>query len=210
MKSICVYCGSSPGRQPVYLQAARQLGEAIAARGLKLVYGGASVGLMGEVARAALEKGGKVAGVIPRALADQEVAFLDLDDLHVVETMHERKAMMAELSDGFITLPGGMGTLEEFFEVLTWAQLGIHRKPCGLLNIQGYFDQMLQFLEHAASEDFIWRAHCDLILTDENPDGLLDRFMNYHPRLPTRRTGFCGCPIRGNRFNQSDGLGQLG
>jgi uncharacterized protein (TIGR00730 family) len=181
MNSICVYCGSSPGRLPVYLQAARQLGEAIAARDLKLVYGGASVGLMGEVARAALERGGKVTGVIPKALADQEVAFLELDDLYVVETMHARKALMAELSDGFITLPGGMGTLEEFFEVLTWAQLGIHRKPCGLLNIQGYFDQLLRFLDHAASEDFIWHAHCDLILMSDNPDELLDRFLDYQP-----------------------------
>jgi len=181
MKSICVFCGSSPGRQLAYMQAARQLGEAIAVRNLQLVYGGASVGLMGEVARAALEKGGKVTGVIPKALADQEVAFLELDDLYVVETMHARKALMAEMSDGFITLPGGMGTLEEFFEVLTWAQLGIHRKPCGLLNIQGYFDPMLQFLDHAVSENFIWRAHCDLILTEDNPEELLERFLDYKP-----------------------------
>ena len=155
LKAICVYCGSSPGASPLYIQAAQDLGREIAERGIRLVYGGASVGLMGAVAKAALAAGGKVTGIIPRALFEQEVAFKNLDDLIVVDSMHIRKAKMAELADGFIALPGGYGTFDEFFEVLTWAQLGLHAKPCGLLNINHYYDHLLAFLDHSVNEMFV-------------------------------------------------------
>lgn len=157
------------------------LGAACARRGLGLVYGGGNVGLMGVVADAALAKGGAVIGVIPKALATKEVAHLRLDDLRVVESMHERKAVMADLADGFIALPGGMGTLEELCEILTWAQLGMHAKPCGLLNIAGYFDGFLQFLDHAVHEEFLKPKHRELALVEETPDRLLDAFAKYHP-----------------------------
>jgi len=143
MKTVCVYCGSSPGRLPEYQDAARRLGYELAGRGLGLVYGGASVGVMGAVADAMLERGGKAIGVIPYSLATKEVSHDGLDELIVVDSMHERKARMAELSDGFIALPGGWGTIEEIFEMLTWAQLGFHEKPCGLLNIASYYDHLL-------------------------------------------------------------------
>ncbi len=137
MKRVCVFCGSSPGARPEYLQAAIELGQALAGKNIGLVYGGAKVGMMGKIAESVLEKGGEVIGVIPKDLVEREVAFTGLADLRVVGSMHERKALMADLSDGFIALPGGLGTIEEFFEVVTWAQLGIHPKPCGLLNVRG-------------------------------------------------------------------------
>ena len=148
MKSVCVFCGSQPGDDPAYEGAAWALGETLAAMGIELVYGGGHVGLMGAIADAALAAGGEVTGVMPRALVDREIAHTGLSRLHVVGSMHERKAMMSELSEGFVALPGGSGTLEEFFEVLTWAQLGEHGKPCGLLNVAGYYDPLLAVFDH--------------------------------------------------------------
>ena len=179
INTICVYCGSSPGRSPVFRAAAQQLGAEIASRGIHLVYGGASVGLMGEVARAALAGGSKVTGVIPKTLADQEVAFMELDDLIVVNSMHERKARMAELADGYIAMPGGYGTFEEFFEVLTWAQLGMHAKPCGLLNVENYYGQLLAFLDHAVQEMFIHAPHREMILSAVDSNDLIDQMAAY-------------------------------
>ena len=179
INTICVYCGSSPGRSPVFRAAAQQLGAEIASRGIHLVYGGASVGLMGEVARAALAGGSKVTGVIPKTLADQEVAFMELDDLIVVNSMHERKARMAELADGYIAMPGGYGTFEEFFEVLTWAQLGMHAKPCGLLNVANYYGQLLAFLDHAVQEMFIHAPHRGMILSAVDSIDLIDQMAAY-------------------------------
>ena len=146
MKSLCVFCGSSAGRDEAYVETARQLGRLLAERGITLVYGGGAIGLMGACAEACLAAGGKVVGIIPEHLMRMEVGSLDLTELHVVKTMHERKAMMAELSDGFIVLPGGVGTMEEFFEVWTWGQLGIHRKPFGVLNVKGYYDALFSFI----------------------------------------------------------------
>lgn len=179
MKRICVYCGSSPGRLPEYRQAARDLGHELASRGLGLVYGGASVGVMGAVADAVLEKGGSAIGVIPQALATKEVAHHGLDQLFVVSSMHERKAKMAELSDGFIALPGGWGTIEEIFEMLTWAQLGFHEKPCGLLNAAAYYDPLFSFLEQAIDEQFVKQEHRPMMMMEECPNVLLDRFETY-------------------------------
>jgi uncharacterized protein (TIGR00730 family) len=181
IQSVCVYCGSSPGRSSDYLIAARNLGAEIGQRGLTLVYGGSGVGLMGEVARSAINAGGEVIGVITEALNKQKVAFEGLADLRVVEDMYERKALMADLSDGFIALPGGYGTYEEFFEALTWLQLGIHTKPCGLLNVNGYYDKLLEFLDHAVDELFIYKPHRDLILSSVQPGELISKFMNYQP-----------------------------
>ena len=181
INSVCVYCGSSPGRSPDYLHTAKDLGAEFGRRGLTLVYGGSGVGLMGEVARSTIEAGGRVVGVIPQALVEQKIAFEGLAELRVVKDMHERKAVMAELSDGFIALPGGYGTYEEFFEALTWLQLGIHTKPCGLLNVNGYYDKLLEFLDHAVAELFIHKPHRDLIISSDQPGALLDQLMNYQP-----------------------------
>jgi uncharacterized protein (TIGR00730 family) len=184
VKRICVYCGSSPGRSPDYAATARQLGAELAHRGLGLVYGGASVGVMGVVADAALAHGGEVIGVLPHFFADKEVAHQGLDELLVVDSMHERKARMAELSDGFIALPGGWGTLEEIFEVLTWAQLGLHEKPCGLLDVGGYFDDLYRFLEGAVTEGFVRDVHRPMIMLDDSAERLLDHFATYRaPRV---------------------------
>jgi hypothetical protein len=171
------------------MAAAEALGREIAGRGMRLVYGGASVGLMGAVARAALAVGGQVTGVIPQALSDQEVAFKDLNDLIVVDSMHTRKATMAELADGFIALPGGYGTFEEFFEVLTWAQLGLHAKPCGLLNINRYYDHLLAFLDHSVKEMFVHQPHREMILASELPDDLI-RQMELFDRPPVKKTAW--------------------
>lgn len=179
MKSICVFCGSSPGEGTDYLQAARQLGLALAERKLTLVYGGGSVGLMGQVAGACLDGGGEVIGVITRQLVNMEVALTSLENLYVVETMHERKAKMAELSDGFIALPGGLGTIEEFFEALTWSQLGIHKKPCGLLNTAHYYDSLLAFLDTAVDKQFIGSVPRQMVMVDDTAEHLLDRFESY-------------------------------
>lgn len=179
MRRICVFCGSSPGSRPEYLEAAEDLGRALVGRGFDLVYGGASVGLMGRLAETVIASDGDVIGVIPSSLADKEVALTGLPDLRVVSSMHERKAVMADLADGFVALPGGVGTMEEFFEVLTWTQLGIHEKPCGLLNVSGYFDPIIDFLDHAVSQRFIRSEHRQMVLVHDEPDGLLDLLESY-------------------------------
>ena len=179
MKNICVYCGSSAGKSPVYRQAAQNLARELVARDLGLVYGGASVGLMGELANTVLALGGRAVGVIPTRLALKEVAHEGLDELIVVDSMHERKATMEKLSDGFIALPGGWGTLEEIFEILTWAQLGLHEKPCGLLNIEGYYDHLGAFLKHAQDQRFVREVYSSIVMMESEPAALLDRFGNY-------------------------------
>jgi uncharacterized protein (TIGR00730 family) len=185
IRSVCVFCGSSPGARASYRFAARRLGEVLAGRHVRLVYGGARVGLMREVADAALSAGGAVTGVIPEALRAREVAHTSLPDLRLVPSMHDRKALMADLSDAFVAIPGGAGTLEEFFEVWTWAQLGIHPKPCGLLNVDGYFDGLLAFLDHAVGEEFLRREHRAMVLADDDPERLVDRFAAYRaPDVP--------------------------
>jgi uncharacterized protein (TIGR00730 family) len=181
MKRVCVFCGSSPGASPRYVEAARAVGRTLAERGIELVYGGGSVGLMGAVADAALEAGGVVVGVIPRALELRELAHARLTTLHVVGSMHERKAKMAELSHGFVALPGGMGTLEEFAEVLTWAQLGLHARPCGLLDVGGYYQPLIAFFDRAVAEGFIRPEHRRLMVVGEEPGALLDRFAAWQP-----------------------------
>jgi hypothetical protein len=181
MNNICVYCGSSPGRLETYAAAARALGEALVARDLGLVYGGASIGLMGLVADTVLALGGRAVGVIPQGLARKEVVHRHLTELHVTQSMHERKTLMAELSDGFIAMPGGIGTFEEIFEIWTWAQLGIHAKPCGLLNVAGYYDALITFLDHAAVEQFLKPPHRALLMVEHQPLALLDRFASHQP-----------------------------
>jgi len=179
MKNICVYCGSNPGRQEAYSSAARALAKSLVDRKLGLVYGGASVGIMGLIADTVLQLGGRAVGVIPEALVRKEVAHKNLTELHVTQSMHERKTLMAELSDGFIAMPGGIGTLEEIFEIWTWAQLGIHAKPCGLLNAAGYFDALTTFLDHAVAEQFVKPPHRAILIVEQTPDVLLDRFASY-------------------------------
>ena len=182
MKRICVFCGSSPGARPSYRAAAERLGAAIAKRGLGLVYGGAHVGLMGAIADAALAQGGEVIGVLPRALEAREVAHRGLTELQVVDSMHERKARMAELSDCFIALPGGIGTLEETFEAWTWTQLGLHAKPCALLDVDGYYAPLQAFLDSAVAVRFVRAEHRAMLLVDEDPERLLDALASW--RVP--------------------------
>jgi uncharacterized protein (TIGR00730 family) len=170
---ICVFAGSSPGARPEYLATARELGRALAERRIAVVYGGGGVGLMGALADAALAAGGEVIGVIPESLVAREVAHRGLADLRIVSSMHERKALMADLSDAFVALPGGWGTLEEFFEVLTWAQLGLHSKPCGLLNVGGYFDGLLAFLNHAVDERFVRAENGRLVIVATSVEQML-------------------------------------
>jgi len=179
IQRLCVYCGSAAGHDPVYAGAARELGLAIAQRGMSLVYGGGHVGLMGIVADAVLAAGAKVTGVIPTALMDSEVGHTQLTKLRVVKDMHERKALMAELADGFIALPGGIGALEELFEVMTWLQLGYHRKPVGLLNMQGFYDDLLRMLNKQRDTGFLKPAHHALLITEANTAALLDRMMAF-------------------------------
>lgn len=179
IKKICVYCGSSPGKNPAYLQAAESLARVMCERGIGLVYGGAAIGVMGAVANAVLEGGGEAIGVIPSSLAVKEVAHSNLTELHVVASMHDRKAMMAELSDGFIALPGGWGTLEEIFEILTWAQLGFHHKPCGLLNVGGYYDGLIGFLDNAFEQQFVNELCRPMLMKSREPASLLDQFAEY-------------------------------
>jgi uncharacterized protein (TIGR00730 family) len=178
---VCVFCGSSSGRDAVYREAAAALGCELAGRGVGVVFGGGRVGLMGVLADAALAAGGEVIGVIPRALVAREVAHAGLSDLRVVETMHERKALMAELSDAFVTLPGGVGSMEETFEVMTWAQLGIHGKPCGLLNVAGFYDPLLRQLDRFVAEGFVKREHRDLLVVGDTVGGLLDALAAARP-----------------------------
>ncbi|WP_068776781.1 TIGR00730 family Rossman fold protein [Paenibacillus sp. FJAT-26967] len=181
MKSIAVFCGSSNGASAVYKEGAAALGKELAKRGITLIYGGASVGLMGAVADAVLAEGGKVIGVIPQMLQTREIAHTNLTELIVVESMHERKAKMEQLSDGFLALPGGPGTLEEFVEIYTWAQLGLHRKPFGLLNIQDYYEPLVKFFDHMTSEQFLQEKYRSMVLVDSDPAALLDKFGSYEP-----------------------------
>lgn len=174
MKRLCVFCGSSVGSNPAYAEAAVTLGALLARRGIGLVYGGGNVGLMGAIADAALTAGGEVIGVIPKALADREVAHHGVTELRVVDSMHTRKAMMADLSDAFIAMPGGVGTFEEFFEAITWTQLGLHRKACGLLNVAGFYTPLAAFIDQAVSDGFIKPVHRAAIVVDDNPERLLD------------------------------------
>ena len=180
MKSLCVFCGSSPGQDPAYANLAAQLGRTLAQRNIGVVYGGGRAGLMGVLADAALAAGGEVIGVIPQALMVKELAHAGLSELHVVASMHERKALMAERADGMIALPGGFGTLEEWFEVLTWSQLGFHAKPCGLLNVAGYYDPLLAFLDHTVDERFVQRAHRDMIIASTSSVDLLRMMAEFH------------------------------
>ena len=179
MKSVCVYCGSNSGRNPVFVETARNVGAALAGRGIEIVYGGGRVGLMGELADAALAAGGRVQGIIPEFLALKEIAHLELTDLHVVRSMHARKAMMVQLSEAFIALPGGIGTMEELFEVWTWAQLGHHTHPVGLLNVEGYYDDLVAFLDRMNDEGFLNGAHRRALVVADQIDTLLAAFETY-------------------------------
>jgi uncharacterized protein (TIGR00730 family) len=183
LQRLCVFAGSSAGSRSEYSAAARALAQALVERHVELVYGGGRVGLMGVLADAVLEAGGQVIGVIPEALVAREVGHQALPDLRIVSSMHERKALMADLADGFVALPGGWGTLEEFFEVLTWAQLGMHRKPCGLLNVAGYFDGLLSFIEHSIAEQFVRPENRPMVLVADAPDRLLQKLAAYAPPL---------------------------
>jgi uncharacterized protein (TIGR00730 family) len=179
LRRVCVFCGSSLGFQPAYAQAADELGQLLAQRGIELVYGGGKVGLMGRIADACLKAGGRVTGVVPRQLVAKEIAHSGLSELHIVESMHERKAMMADLADAFIAMPGGYGTWEEFCEVLTWSQLGLQRKACALLNVSGYYDPLLAMADRAVQEGFVRDVHRELLLSDTDPRRLLDHLTQY-------------------------------
>lgn len=181
MKSVCVFCGSNSGSGPGYLVSAQKLGKLLAGRGTDLVYGGGNVGIMGELANTVMQYNGKVTGVIPEDLVAREVAFKDATDLRIVKTMHERKALMSELSDGFIMMSGGIGTLEEFFETWTWAQLGIHSKPIGILNTNNYFDMLMEFIKKAVSEKFVHELYLEMIIMESDPAALLDKMDSFKP-----------------------------
>lgn len=181
IRRLAVFCGSNPGARPDYVQAARSFGKLLASRGVGIVYGGSNVGLMQALAEATLDELGDIIGVIPRMLVEREVANKALTDLRIVDSMHGRKALMAELADGFVALPGGIGTLEEFFEIWTWAQLGMHDKPCGLLNVAGYFDPLLEFLDRAVAEKFVREVHRKMVIVESDPAALLARFEAYEP-----------------------------
>jgi len=179
LENICVYLGSNSGRQPVYVEQAAAFGRELARRGLGLVYGGARAGTMGVLADAVLAAGGRVIGVIPESLVAKEMAHAGLTEQHIVGSMHERKTMMVQRADGFVALPGGAGTFEEIFETWTWAQLGMHKKPCGLLNIAGFYDKLAEFLDHAKEEAFMRPEHRAMLMVDRDPGKLLDRFADY-------------------------------
>lgn len=189
MKSICVFCGSRLGSKPIYRETAKSVGQLIAQQQLRLLYGGGNIGLMGVVADAVLEYGGEVVGVIPGHLQEKEVGHAGLTELHVVSTMHERKALMANLSDAFIALPGGFGTFEEFCEILTWAQLDLHRKPCGLLNVDGFYDPLLTLFDRAVDDGFLRPEYRSMVLTATDADELLMRMRAYKidPHFPPLR-----------------------
>ncbi len=186
MRRLCVFCGSNSGSEPAYIDAAGALGRTLAEAGVGVVYGGASVGLMGAVADAALAAGGEVIGVIPRALVDKEIAHRGLADLRVVASMHERKALMAELSDGFVALPGGVGTLEELFEVWTWAQLGHHAKPCAVINTAGFYDRLIAFLDDVAGQGFMKQVHRAMLIVAEEPAALLGLMRSYEAPVQSK------------------------
>ena len=181
IKRVCVFCGSSRGTNPAYCEAAQKLGHVLAKRGLELVFGAGHIGLMGVLADAVIAAGGHTIGVIPRAMVDRELAHAGLGRLHIVDTMHERKALMADLSDAFIALPGGFGTADELFEILTWAQLGIHQKPVGLVNTAGFFDPLLAWLDRAVTDGFLKPKHRRLLIEAANVEELLDRLGQFHP-----------------------------
>jgi uncharacterized protein (TIGR00730 family) len=181
MNRLCVYCGSSPGTGDAYVSAAKVFGSLLVQQEIGLVYGGAKMGIMGVLADTVLEGGGNVTGVIPHALHGKEVAHTGLTELHVVDSMHERKSLMAILSDGFVAMPGGYGTLEEIIEVITWGQLGFHDKPCGMLNINGFFDHLLAFLDHSEAEGFLRAQHRSMLLVANTPLELLEQFSSYAP-----------------------------
>ncbi|QDV35284.1 LOG family protein [Tautonia plasticadhaerens] len=186
MQSVCVFCGSSPGLDPAFAASAAEVGRLLAESGRALVYGGGHVGLMGVVADAALRAGGRVVGVIPRSLMDREVGHLGLTELRVVGSMHERKALMADLADGFLALPGGIGTLEEFFETWTWAQLGLHAKPFGLLDVHGFYGPLLAFLDRLVEQRFVRQEHRDMLLVGREPGPLLSRMQSHRPASPPK------------------------
>ncbi len=186
IKSLCVYCGSSPGAKPDYIALAEKLAQTMAEQNLGLVYGGAHVGIMGAVADRLMSLGGKAVGVIPEALVEMEVAHQGLTELHIVADMHERKATMAKLSDGFISLPGGLGTLEEMFEMLTWSQLGLHGKPCGVLNVAGFYNDLLRFLDNACAEAFMLPHHRELLIDSTDPKDLIARMKEYVPEVKSK------------------------
>jgi uncharacterized protein (TIGR00730 family) len=181
IRRLAVFCASNPGARAEYVEAARAFGRLLARRGIAVVYGGSTVGLMAALADSVGDELGDIIGVIPRMLVEREVANTALTDLRVVDSMHTRKALMAELADGFVALPGGIGTLEEFFETWTWAQLGMHTKPCGLLNVAGYFDPLLEFLDHAVEEKFVREAHRAMVIVESDAEKLLERFESYEP-----------------------------
>jgi uncharacterized protein (TIGR00730 family) len=189
MRRICVYCGSNSGARPDYAEAARDLADVLVGHELELVYGGADKGIMGVIADAVLDRGGKVHGVIPEMLCEKELAHQGLTKLHVVASMHDRKTMMAALSDGFVAMPGGYGTLEEIVEIITWAQLRFHEKPCGLLNVNGYFDHLLSFLDHASAEGFVRPENREMLLHDGNAAGLIQQFERYAAPRVDKWTG---------------------
>jgi uncharacterized protein (TIGR00730 family) len=180
-RAICVFCGSSPGSEPIYLETAQAMGRAIARSSRRLVYGGSNIGLMAALATAALDAGGEVVGVIPSGLEEKKLGHTGLTALHVTGSMHERKAMMAELSDGFIAMPGGLGTLDELFEIWSWAQLGLHAKPIGLLNVRGFFDPLLAFMDRVVEERFMRREHRDALIVESGPERLLERMEGCNP-----------------------------
>ncbi|UHA60828.1 TIGR00730 family Rossman fold protein [Metabacillus litoralis] len=186
MKRICVFCGSSPGASDLYSEDAAKLGTQLAKEGITLVYGGSKVGIMGVVANAALQAGGEVIGVIPKMLMDRELAHPSLSELIIVNSMHERKAKMEELSDGFVVLPGGPGTMEEFFEVYTWAQLGEHRKPIGMMNSNHYYDKLLAFFDHMIQEQFLKPEYRSMVIVESDPGQLIHKFRSYEPPILTK------------------------
>jgi uncharacterized protein (TIGR00730 family) len=192
MKRVCVFCGSNAGIRAEYGIAAQGLATVLARRGLGLVYGGGNIGLMGVLADSMLQAGAEVIGVIPQALVAKEVAHRGVTELRIVDTMHQRKALMNELSDAFIALPGGFGTLDEFFEILTWSQLGIHGKPSGLLNVSGYYDSLLAMLDHAVTERFLRPAHRELVIADTDADSLLQRLASFAPVQAGKRVNATG------------------
>ena len=187
MKNVCVFCGSAPGQNILYAEAARNLGQELVRRGCGLVYGGGRIGLMGEVSQSVIAAGGHVVGVIPQSLASKEIAYEGATELHIVDTMHQRKALMADRADAFLALPGGYGTFEELFEILTWAQLGIHRKPIGLLNVNGFYSPLLACLDHVMWEGLLKPKHRELLLVSDSIADLLDRMAAWTPPAPVEK-----------------------
>jgi uncharacterized protein (TIGR00730 family) len=185
MRRVCVFCGSSPGARPAYAHATAEVARLLADEGIGVVYGGGHVGLMGVLADTTMAAGGEAIGVMPQALVDREIGHTGITELRVVGSMHERKALMADLADAFIALPGGAGTLEELFEVYTWAQLGLHRKPCGLLDVEGYFSGLVGFLDHAVSERFLREEHRAMLIVEGDPRSLIDRLREFEPEAVT-------------------------